>query len=144
MSNPKKDMVKHSQLCWECEKACGRCSWSSSFTPVPGWNAKPTKIISYTAIGGGKRKKFYVDSYEIHDCPEFELMEEIKRRIANGKPINSRLCSRYNPAVIGEIKRLRLEENLKFSEIAEIIGYDVRSVYRIFSKIREGAYDDIC
>lgn len=82
--NAYKETRKHSQLCWNCEKACGKCSWSKNFTPVPGWNATPTKIISYTtSVAGNKRhrKKFYIDSYEIHGCPEFELMEMIKRNI---------------------------------------------------------------
>ena len=42
-------------LCWDCAKACGRCSWSSNFVPVDGWEAIPC----------GK-------SYEVVRCPEFE------------------------------------------------------------------------
>ena len=77
----KNDVKKHYQLCWRCEKACGGCSWSRDFTPVPGWKAKPTKIISYTANENGGRKKYYMDSYEIHECPEFEIAEIIKKNM---------------------------------------------------------------
>ena len=69
------EVKKHSQLCWDCQKACGGCSWSRDFTPVPGWKAKPTKIISYTTNGSGRRatkKKFYIDSFAVYECPEFE------------------------------------------------------------------------
>lgn len=79
--NARQEVQKHSQLCWFCEKACGRCSWSKDFTPVPGWKATPTKIISYTTICGKRYKKCYIDSYEVHECPEFEFMEWIKKNI---------------------------------------------------------------
>lgn len=89
MSNPKHDIIKHSQLCWECEKAGGKCSWSRSFIPVPGWNAKPTRVLSYT-MGNGEKVKYYIDSYEIHDCPEFEYMEAIKKNIVKRGRRNDR------------------------------------------------------
>lgn len=66
---------KNSQLCWQCEKACGRCSWSNDLTPVPGWKATPTKILSYTEQANRKRKKVYLDSYDISECPEFEPLK---------------------------------------------------------------------
>lgn len=56
--------VKKDTLCWSCKNACGGCSWSRDFTPVEGWNATPTKINSHR-LG-------QIDSYIIHDCPEFE------------------------------------------------------------------------
>ena len=75
----KQGYQKHSQLCWLCEKACGGCSWSKDFTPIEGWKAIPTKISSYTMLSNGRRKKYYMDSYEIHECPEFEFSEIIKK-----------------------------------------------------------------
>lgn len=68
------EVKKHSQLCWDCNKACGGCSWSRDFTPVHGWKAEPTKIISYTSSGVGKKRRFYVDSFAVYECPEFELL----------------------------------------------------------------------
>lgn len=62
--------TKDSTLCWDCEKACGRCSWSKSFTPVEGWNAKPTKV---------RADKYSVnqliDSFIVYECPEFEPLK---------------------------------------------------------------------
>lgn len=51
------------QLCWDCKKACGGCSWSKNFEPVPGWQAE--KRVLYNA-------KIPVVSYHITACPEFE------------------------------------------------------------------------
>ena len=77
-----RDMVqKNSQLCWLCEKACGGCSWSKDFTPVPGWKATPTTMVSSTVNRQGKKKKYYIESYAIHECPEFAIMEAIKKNI---------------------------------------------------------------
>ena len=56
--------VKKSTLCWSCAKACGGCSWSDgSFTPVEGWKAEPTKLISL-----GKE----MDSFLVLACPLYE------------------------------------------------------------------------
>lgn len=63
---------KHRTLCWDCEKACGRCSWSKNFTPVEGWNAIPTKWLSSTTRAKRSIKKYYVDSFDVYECPEFE------------------------------------------------------------------------
>ena len=64
----------HSTICWHCEKASGRCSWSRSFTPVEGWEAIPTKHEEKLA-GGCVRE---VRSYDVYSCPEFELLVTIK------------------------------------------------------------------
>ena len=55
---PKKDT-----LCWDCQRACGGCSWSQSFTPVDGWEAQPTKIKC------GRRG--FISSYLVTACPLF-------------------------------------------------------------------------
>lgn len=62
--------TKHSTLCWDCEKACGRCSWSKSFTPVEGWVAKPTKVK-----GDSQCRNQLIDSFDVHECPEFEPLK---------------------------------------------------------------------
>lgn len=51
------------QPCWTCTKACGGCSWSRNFIPVPGWKAEPTHIPS---------NGDFADSYRIIECPEYE------------------------------------------------------------------------
>lgn len=68
--------MKHNTLCWNCEKACGRCSWSKNFTPVEGWKAVPTKIACGYKYGGVK--PHIVDSFDVYECPEFELLNLIK------------------------------------------------------------------
>ena len=47
------------QLCWRCGNACGGCSWSREFEPVPGWIAIPTF-------------KDRSDTYCIIKCPDFK------------------------------------------------------------------------
>lgn len=69
----------HHTLCWDCDKAGGRCSWSKDFTPVPGWKATPTKI-SMPHYCHGKYYKNHIDSFHITECPEFEPMQRKLRR----------------------------------------------------------------
>lgn len=57
MSNP----------CFDCQKSLGGCSWSRTFTPVPGWDA--TKDGAH----GG---------YTIRSCPEF--VPDAPRKATNG------------------------------------------------------------
>ena len=45
--------------------ACGGCSWSQSFTPVPGWDAVETSVDPSKRGGAYK-------SYQLEKCPEFE------------------------------------------------------------------------
>ncbi len=48
-------------LCWDCQNAIGKCSWSREFKPVEGWTAIPT------FIGRDKIKSFCVV-----ECPQFK------------------------------------------------------------------------
>lgn len=48
------------QPCWRCRKYAGGCSWSRSFTPIPGWEAEPTTLMRGAP------------SYRIIRCPEYE------------------------------------------------------------------------
>lgn len=65
---------KKTTLCWDCAKNCGDCSWSHDFTPVEGWEAIPTKLQAYGHAEGE------IDSYKVIKCPEFELMERLKKQ----------------------------------------------------------------
>ena len=47
------------QLCWNCKKATGGCSWVDDFVPVIGWDATPTVVDEIE------------ESFEIKSCPEF-------------------------------------------------------------------------
>lgn len=70
---PKRTFHKKNTLCWDCAKNGGLCSWSENFTPVEGWEAVPTKIQAYGHADG------VIDSYKVISCPEFELMERLKK-----------------------------------------------------------------
>jgi hypothetical protein len=65
---------EHETLCWRCQKAGGKCSWSKSFIPIEGWKAIPTKL----KINDRSRRDGETDSFDIYECPEFELMERLK------------------------------------------------------------------
>ena len=60
-------------ICFDCQKACGGCSWSEidpntgrpRFEPVPGWTAKKVKQRVNTY------KVCWEDTYHITACPEF-------------------------------------------------------------------------
>ena len=53
-------------LCWDCAKACGRCSWSDHWKhrPVKGWTAVEHRL----RVNKGN----FVTSYLVTACPEFE------------------------------------------------------------------------
>ena len=99
---------KHDTLCWQCEKAGGKCSWSKDFTPVEGWKAVPTKVKA-------AERKGYIDSFDVYECPEFELMEFIKmqkvslgegtRHVEGKSTIDSLLRRKYT-----KTKKERAEE----------------------------------
>ena len=57
-------------ICFDCENACGGCPWSHSAQPVPGWTAKKTVIRSSTTHN--RRSEYYtIDTYHITACPMF-------------------------------------------------------------------------
>lgn len=72
----KKKRTRHrgANICFECENACGGCSWSRldpatgkvSFTPVEGWTAQKT----WLTVNYGHRE-FEQETYKITACPEF-------------------------------------------------------------------------
>lgn len=54
--------IKTGQPCWYCKNACGGCSWSRDFKPVPGWDATPVVI---------KDSVCDIHTYDIKKCPMF-------------------------------------------------------------------------
>lgn len=70
------NVITQTNICMECAKACGGCSWTAVaadgttllWQPVEGWTATPVKI-NVKAEGGKVRE---IDSYHITACPEFE------------------------------------------------------------------------
>ena len=71
------NVITQTNICMECAKACGGCSWTAVaadgktllWKPVEGWTATPVKI-NVKAEGGKVRE---IDSYHITACPEFEM-----------------------------------------------------------------------
>jgi hypothetical protein len=76
------DGGNRANICFDCKKACGGCSWSEvdpdtkkiRFQPVEGWTATPSKIIA--GYEGGKVT--HADTYCITECPLFERDEPRK------------------------------------------------------------------
>ena len=66
-------------ICFDCAKACGRCSWSEidpktnkvRFEPVPGWTAEKVRLN----IGNWGEQPTIRETYHITACPEFEKEE---------------------------------------------------------------------
>ena len=64
-------------ICIDCQKACGGCSWSEidpeterpRFEPVPGWTAR--KVVLNTGFDGRSNRKVFVETYHITACPQF-------------------------------------------------------------------------
>ena len=63
--------TNRANICIDCEKACGGCSWSKDFTPVPGWTATPVVRRVWTKLD--KKKIVHnCETYSITACPLFE------------------------------------------------------------------------
>lgn len=60
----KNGSCQQATLCWECENSIKPhvCPWVRDYTPVKGWEAKPTHI------GGA----YQYDSYIVTNCPLFK------------------------------------------------------------------------
>lgn len=72
---------KHTNICFDCQNACGGCSWSAVgdygkllFEPVPGWTAEPTSFIVDGRV---------VNTYHITACPQFKPDPPRERRFAD-------------------------------------------------------------
>lgn len=57
-------MKQKETICWQCDKACGKCAWSKKNPqPISGWKAKPTMV----RITNNR----YIQSYIVTSCPLF-------------------------------------------------------------------------
>lgn len=69
-------------ICWKCRNAvpAGRygCSWSRSFHPVEGWDAKPT-LIKNTSHRKGLGMT-HSNSFRVRKCPRFIPDKEEQKR----------------------------------------------------------------
>ena len=66
--------VPSGTLCWDCERACGGCSWTEwdrdtdqiRYEPVPGWTAIPTVLPSNNTFSQDHPSN---RSYKVIACP---------------------------------------------------------------------------
>ena len=79
---PKKGIVyekprlnKNDSLCWDCQKAIGKCNWSRAGKPVEGWEVNITTIQHKV-----KGKIQDDDIYKIVSCPEYIPDESRERK----------------------------------------------------------------
>lgn len=72
-------------ICWDCQKACGKCPWSREFREVKNWIALPTKIKTFDVNGEPKT----IDSFIIMYCPLFE------KDISPEKKSINEICDKY-------------------------------------------------
>lgn len=54
---------KDMSICNHCNNSMARCPWSTSFSPVPGWDAVPVKILDH--------KPPHDDSFLVINCPMY-------------------------------------------------------------------------
>lgn len=83
---------KSFQLCNDCARCVGFCSWSKRLEPVDGWTAVPT-VVKINRRGKNKTE-YEMDTYHITECPLF---------IREGKTVEERRAQR----------KMLMEERLK-------------------------------
>ena len=119
--------MQRDTLCLSCEWACGKdkkCPWSNKFEPVPGWQAKPTKVQIRT------EPLQYTDSFFVYQCPLYEMDSELKRRIVKnaGKVRNPKNKKKEKIALV---KKMYFDEKKTPRKIADELGYSVSNIYKI-------------
>lgn len=66
-------------ICWDCEKACGQCPWTAidpetkevQFNPVPGWKTEKKRR---------KTGRNWVEVEQIVECPLFERTPDRRQK----------------------------------------------------------------
>ena len=118
-------------ICWECEWAAGKdgkCPWASRFEPVPGWNATPTTVkLTKTSRS---------DTFEVHDCPLFEIMHEIKENLVNNSCKKERPLLWSKKEIIETIEYLYYEIKMPIETVAKFVEYSEDRVKKILEERR--------
>ena len=86
MSRTKQARAGMANICFDCQKACGDCSWSATdpntgkpqFEPVEGWTATPVVIWTEHNKCGDRP----IEGYHITAYPEF--VRDDPRKVARG------------------------------------------------------------
>ena len=99
------------QVCWDCKKATGGCSWVDDFKPIEGWDARPTVVDDME------------QSFEIKSCPEFEE-DDIKLISLKELGLLLKLDSTYiNMYLKGKYKNKKFAN--KYQERLKTLGFKV-------------------
>ena len=144
----KKQETTHETLCWGCEKAQKRCSWSKRFEPVKGWEAEPTKVyIREETLPSGEVKRYYQDSFDVYKCPEFEPLKGMKKDptiddvawLKSFKEIKHEETEgqRQRREFQELIRKMIFEENKSVPSVAREVGFSKPYIYRIIRKVRK-------
>ncbi len=125
-------MKMEDTICWECKWAAGKdkkCPRATKFEPVPGWKATPTKVT-----GDKYSRNKSIDSFIVHECPQFELEDVSKWRFVED---DIDYIKRYQKEdIINYIRQYRAEgKNIK--KIAKLLFMSESSVCRFCRKIKE-------
>ena len=127
------------QICWDCKKATGGCSWVDGFKPVEGWDATPTVVDGVE------------ESFEIKSCPEFEQDDiriisktELARLLKTnnnvlnywliGKLKKKKTIKKYNK----QLKTLGVELIRYEDEERNIINYGIKKISPQFENLKTG------
>lgn len=107
-------------LCWECQNACGGCSWSKSFIPVDSWEAIKTTI--------NQSNYAMSHSYIVLSCPLFkqdknggreEYYKEKRNEFVKKHKISVKTFTRW----LDKGKVIKTEN-----------GYEIDKLYKIYVK----------
>lgn len=110
-------------LCWACENACGRCSWSQKKSkPVPGWEAMPTQIN----VGRGAG----LESYTVLRCPQFEWDGRTEYAGMPEKQPGNRAKKPQKPWTHDEIVKMHelRKAGMTWPKVAQALGRTIDSV----------------
>ncbi len=75
----------------------------------------------------------FVDSYDVYDCPQFELLEAIKIKIANMRRSKPQPRTPSNE-IVSLIRKMYFEEKMNTQDIANQLGCSRRNIYYIIKK----------
>ena len=112
--------MKRETLCWTCKNAAGaqRCSWSSEFIPVEGWNAMRSDLQCDGRM---------IESYCVIECPQY--MVDLKAHIKAERPsaTEQELGEKQKEAV-EKLRCLHDEYLFTQEQIAWKVGYAASSI----------------
>lgn len=102
--------IKKPSLCWDCQKATGKCEWSAEFKAVDGWAAEETVIVARRRVGN-RLVQEKTNSFHVIECPKFEKDDECR-------------FGRFLALLIGRTPAYELKEKL----MQDKYGFTIREV----------------